>query len=163
MNEFDDDDLGERLISRAPVVVRRRVLWGDCDPAQVVYTPRFADYGASAVQWFWRAVLGAERPELVSEGLITPIKYMTFTFEHVLRPGDLFDMTIYLTAIRSRTFDLLIDARASDGSPRFTANFTPILVSTQSYVSQPIPPSVREALEAYHEHFAAPAGRQPLP
>ena len=163
MNGFDDDDLGERLISRAPVVVRRRVLWGDCDPAQVVYTPRFADYGASAVQWFWRVVLGAERPELVSEGLITPIKHMTFTFEHVLKPGDLFDMTVYLSAIRNRTFDLLIDARGRDGSPRFAASFTPILVSTQSYVSKPIPPSVREALETYRGRFTAPTDRPSPP
>jgi acyl-CoA thioesterase FadM len=163
MSGPDADDLGERLISRAPVVVRRRVAWGDCDPAQVVYTPRFADYGASAVDWFWRVVLPPGGPSLVSEGLMSPIKHMEFTFEHVLRPGDLFDMTVYLTAIRTRTLDLMIKATGIDGTPRFSASFSPILVSTRTFTSAAIPASLRRPLEAYHERFSGVRTETPAP
>ena len=38
-------------------VVRRKVLFGECDPAGIVYTPRFADFSLEAVHqvfdlWF---------------------------------------------------------------------------------------------------------------
>lgn len=160
MSGSRDDDLGERLISREPVIVRRRVLWGECDPAQVVYAPRFADYGASAVQWFWRAGLPDGGSNLASEGMMTPIKHMAFTFHHVLRPGDLFDMTVHVGAIRDRTIDLLIDAKAADGSACFSARFTPILVAAHSFESRPIPSPIRHALEAYRARFPAPPGDQ---
>ncbi len=52
-----DEIMDERLLCRSPVKVRRRVRWGECDPAQVVYTPRFADYLAAAYSWFARLVL----------------------------------------------------------------------------------------------------------
>ena len=45
----------DKLVSRQPVIVHRRILWGDCDPAGVVYTPRFGDYFTSARDWFMRA------------------------------------------------------------------------------------------------------------
>lgn len=153
MSEPGDDELGERLISREPVIVRRRVQWGDCDPAQVVYTPRFADYGVSAVQWFWHAMRSAGGPDLAAEDLLTPIKYMAFTFDRVLRPGDLFDMAVHVTSIRTRTFDLQVDATGMDGSPRFTGRFAPILVSARSFTSRPIPAALRPLLESYRDRF----------
>ena len=160
MNDPDDDNLGERLISREPVIVRRRVHWGECDPAQVVYTPRFADYGASAVHWFWRVVLPDGGSELATAGLITPVKHMAFTFQHVLRPNDVFDMTVRIGAIRTRTLDILVDATGSDGSERFSARFTPILVSDRDFESRPIPSATRQVLEAYHERFPGLAGER---
>ena len=38
----------EYLLSERPLTVRRRVRWGECDPAGVVYTATFADYAISA-------------------------------------------------------------------------------------------------------------------
>src|SRR5439155_20898499 len=34
----------EQVIGTTPVVIRRRVKWGDCDPAGVVYTVTFGEY-----------------------------------------------------------------------------------------------------------------------
>ena len=44
----------EALISRAPVIVRRRVKWGECDPAGVVYTPRIRGLCNRSVRTFRR-------------------------------------------------------------------------------------------------------------
>lgn len=34
----------EHVLSQLPFVVRRRVKWGECDPAGVVYTVTFSEY-----------------------------------------------------------------------------------------------------------------------
>ncbi len=36
----------EAVLADTPFVVRRRVKWGECDPAGVVYTPSFSEYVA---------------------------------------------------------------------------------------------------------------------
>ena len=149
-----DADLGERLVSDSPVRVRRRVAWGDCDPAQVVYTPRFADYAASAIQWFNRTRLAALR-EL---DLLTPLKALSFEFLHVLRPHDLFDLMVYVTDVRTRTYDLgVVAVSSADGNIHFIAHATPILVTPRDFTATPIPASLRSILDSYREEFAPPA------
>ncbi len=145
----DDEDFRDRLIGRAPVTVRRRVLWGDCDPAQVVYTPRFADYVASAADWFWRVVMDGHPPSLRDAELYTPVKHLSFTFHQVLRPDDLFDMTVRVTTIRTRTLDLAIEAVGVDGTPRFSSVLSPIIISSKDYQALSLPENVRAAIEGY--------------
>ena len=45
----------EYIVSELPLVVRRRVKWGECDPAGVVYTVSFSEYVISAAELFYGA------------------------------------------------------------------------------------------------------------
>jgi acyl-CoA thioesterase FadM len=144
----DDDDIGERLVCRAPVRVRRRVIFGECDPAQVVYTPRFADYAVAAGGWFTRTVLNAEEPKLATLGIDTPMKAMSLEFHYPLRPDDIFDMTAFVRDIRTRTFELDIVAELN-GTPVFNARIVPIMIDSKLFTSVEIPPQVRDRLERY--------------
>ncbi|MDH3966294.1 MAG: acyl-CoA thioesterase, partial [Rhodospirillales bacterium] len=38
--------------------VTRRVKWGDCDPAGIIYTPRVLDYAMETLEAWNREVLG---------------------------------------------------------------------------------------------------------
>lgn len=145
----DDDQFTERLISKAPVTVRRRVLWGECDPAQVVYTPRFSDYLVSAAMWFTRTVVETVPPGLHDAGLGTPAKAMSLEFHHVLRPNEFFDMTVSVTEIRERTFGLRVEARGIDDVLRFTGSITLIVIDRATFRSTPLPDHIREALSAH--------------
>jgi acyl-CoA thioester hydrolase len=150
-----DGRTSERLISICPVIVRRRVLWGECDPAKVVYTPRFADYLAAAYGWFSRTILDEA---LVIDGEVrfaTPMKALSLEFHHVLRPNDLFDMTVMLVDIRTRTFDLEIRAHSLDGEPRFTGRLSPIIVRTADFRSTELPDAARQALADYQRDCSA--------
>ncbi len=151
MSAAFDDDVQEMLVAQAPVTVRRRVMWGECDPAQVVYTPRFADYAASAATWFWRVLMRGQQSSLKELGLFTPVKHLSFVFHKVLRPEDIFDMVVRVTDMRTKSLDLAIEASATDGTPRFSAVLTPIIVSMAAYEAIAIPQSVREAIEEYRE------------
>src|SRR5437868_3736297 len=136
-------DVTEQVIERTPLRVRRRVKWGECDPAGVVYTARFSDYVISAFELFMR--------HLVDEpGCDTPAKALSFEFRASLRPGDEFEMTVLVVDIRNRTFDLEINGRDLDGKHLFRARLTPITIqrSDRSRAIE-LPATLRERLESY--------------
>lgn len=151
-----DDTVGERLIEECPVTVRRRVLWGECDPAGVVYTPRFGDYLTSAYGWFSRLLLTpALMVDLDGEPLMTPMKALSLEFAHVLKPQELFDMRVMVSNVRTRTFDLVVEGRSPEGEPRFTGRLTPI-VCDRTFRSTPLPEPVANALAAYRDRCRVP-------
>jgi 4-hydroxybenzoyl-CoA thioesterase len=135
--------------SRRPFVVHRRVRWGDCDPAGVVYTGRFPEYVLDAVSLFFRD-LGGEPWHLYAEriGVDTPCKALSFEFSHALWPEDEFDMSVSVAAIRTRSFDLGVSARRADGIIAFTATFSPVCISRTERRAVAIPEALRRALES---------------
>ena len=149
MTDDLDDDYGERLVGRLPVRVRRRVLWGECDPAQVVYTPRFADYLVVAFGWFSRIVLDAEAPTLADAGVGTPAKGLELTFHRVLRPNQIFEMTVLVRAVREHTCDLTIVARDMEDRLVFEGRVSPIFIDRGTFGSIAIPSAFRARLEQY--------------
>ncbi len=41
-----------------PFTFTRRVKWGDCDPAGIIYTPRVLDYAMEILEAWYREVVG---------------------------------------------------------------------------------------------------------
>ncbi len=141
-------DYMESLICEAPIVMRRRVQWSECDPAQVVYSGRFLDYSFAAYAWFQRRVLN-HGESLASLGLGTPMKAVSLVFHKMLRPEDWFEVTLRLETIRTRSFDMRVEARMEGGDLSFEGKISPVFVDDKSKASQPIPPQFRAKLEAY--------------
>lgn len=150
-HEIEDGDLPfvEALISRRPVIVRRRVLWGECDPAGVVYTPRFSDYLVAAYLWFLRYELSGTG--LTELGIGTPMKAMKVEFHRMLAVDDWFNMRLSVSAVRTRTFDLEIRATGDDGLLRFAGLLTPIMFDNESRTGVAIPEGTRARLMTYSE------------
>ena len=142
----------EKMISTRPVIVRRRVKFGECDPAGVVYTPVFSEFSLSAYQWFVSALLGGPMfQEMKRVGFDSPIKALTFEFRNMLEVEQVFDMTCLVTDIRNRTFDVEITGRSTTETPHdiFIARLTPIMVSRTERRSIEIPSEFRQRLESY--------------
>ena len=140
----------EWLLSDNPVTIRRRVLWGDCDPANVVYTPRFADYVAAARDWFLRIGLGVmDRPAPGRTDPTFPMRALSFDFVSFLAADDLFDMAVTVTAVSSRTFSLLVTATHEDGRPCFTSTMTGVCLDTVQRKAVPLPDQMRARLLAH--------------
>jgi 4-hydroxybenzoyl-CoA thioesterase len=140
----------EHVVSTAPFVVRRRVKFGECDPAGVVYTPAFGEYVISCADLFYEFLLDG-RPEGLKDeyGFETPSRALSFDFRSSLRPDDEFDMTVSIAEIRSRTYTLSITGRTVNGADVFIANLTPICVARRERRAIEIPGPFRERLEAY--------------
>ena len=140
----------EYLISEWPLIVRRRVKWGECDPAGVVYTAAFADYAISAAELFYGALFGTTPQRLKSEQAFgTPSRALSFDFMRSLRPDDDFDMTVRVADVRSRTYVLDITATTPAGETVFKALLTPVCVARPERRSIEIPAAFRQALLDY--------------
>ena len=140
----------EYLTSERPLTVRRRVRWGECDPAGVVYTAVFADYVISAAELFYGALFGTTPQQAKSTlGFGTPSRALSFDFLSSLRPDEEFDMTVHVADVRQRTYVLEIVATTPSGEPVFNARLTPVCVARPERRSIDIPPDFRQALLDY--------------
>ena len=147
----------EWVVHSVPFTVRRRVRFGDCDPAGVVYTVRFSDYVVSVADLFMSDLLGGPFLEALGE-VDTPNKALAFVFHAPLRPEDEFDMLVTVPEIRTRTFDLHVAASLLDGTPAFDATVTPICMLPADRRSVPIPAKLRALLEHYQAQTGAANG-----
>jgi acyl-CoA thioesterase FadM len=150
----------EHIVGTRPLVVRRRVKWGDCDPAGVVYTVMFAEYVISAAELFYGSLFETTPQRAKNlHGFGTPSRALTFDFRSSLRPDDEFDITVMVDDIRTRSYVLGMDARTIDGIDVFRSVLTPICVARHERRAIPIPPPFRTALEQYRADCAARATR----
>jgi len=134
------------------------VRWGDCDPAEVVYTPQFAHYVVAAVDDFFHEVVGrAPYASSSREGVGFPLRALSFEFCHFLTTGDCFEMTVEVAAVRRRSFDLRIEA-SCEGRAVFEATYSPVCVDMTTKRATELPAAVRRALVDY----AAAADGRPL-
>ncbi len=152
-----DEPATEYLLGALPVIVRRRVLWGECDPAGVVYTPRFADYLAAAFGWFERVVLAPVNGDNGGPTVATPMKALSLEFSRTLRPNDIFDMVVHVEDVRERTFDLRITGKSPEGALLFAGSLTPIFVSLPDFGRVEMPRPMQRALHAYRNECAPDA------
>lgn len=155
---WNDLDYSEKMISTMPVVVRRRVKFGECDPAGVVYTPVFSEYALSAFQWFLSVMLGGPMwQELKRAGIDSPIKALTFEFRNMLVTEQVFDMTCRVADIRTRTFDIEVLGRSTTETPHdlFVGRVTPIMTSRADKRSIEIPAELRSKIEQYRSAMEA--------
>ena len=142
----------EHVISTVPLVVRRRVKFGDCDPAGLVYTPVFSEYAISCAALFYESLLGAPLRTIKNEhGFETPSRALSFDFRGSLRPDDEFDMTVLVADIRNSTYTLQITGTSPDGAELFIAQLTPICVARGELRAIAIPQALRARLEEYRK------------
>lgn len=140
----------EKVVSTRPLVVRRRVKWGECDPAGVVYTATFADYVISAAELFYGALFDTTPQRAKREqGFGTPTRALAFDFRLSLRPDDEFEMTVTVADVKSRTYVLDVTGRTPQGEVVFVATLTPVCVARDERRSIEIPDAFRQALLGY--------------
>lgn len=139
----------EFILSTSPFVVRRRVRWGECDPAGVVYTGKFTDYLLSSTMLFHDSLLGdfseGYRKKM---GIETPCKSMSLVFSRALWPNETFDIHVAVADIRTSSYDVQVRAVVADGSLVFTGQVSMVCIPREERRSIPIPPDMRARLEA---------------
>lgn len=152
---------GEYVVSKVPFVVRRRVKWGDCDPAGIVYTVMFAEYVLSTAELFYTSLLGEPAHTWMAEaGCSTPTRALSFDFQRWLPVDDTFDMEVRVADVRTRSFVLDMEGRRLDGQVLFRATLTPVCMPISERRAVPIPTGLRRELEAYRSRPAS-GGRPP--
>ncbi len=152
----------ETVLRELPVVIRRRVKWGECDPAGVVYTVVFSEYVMSAAELFYGALFQTTPQRAKdAQGFGTPTRALAFDFQRSLRPDDEFELTVLVAAIGRSSYALEITARTLPGEGVFSARLTPVCVASHERRPIELPDAFRAALRAYQSGCAEAAGSAP--
>lgn len=127
-------------------VTKRRVLFGDCDPGGIVYTPRITHFVVEAGLDFLRERLG-DGPErrLFDMGIAPPARALSVEFLKPMTWGDLLEIEVNVKEIRVHATVLEFVGRVS-GDKVFTAELTQVIVSTETMTPVPVPEDLRRKL-----------------
>lgn len=127
---------------------RRVATWGECDPAGIVYTPRFADWTVEALERLFSSTLGISWSQLHrSFGLGAPMVSLKIDFTSSVRPGD--EVEIHLRIVKIGRTSLTAGVTGSvQGKQCFRSEITTVFVDTQKNVPAPIPQAIREHLSS---------------
>lgn len=148
-----------------PFTVRRIVRWGECDPAGIVYTPRFLDYATEAVDDFVREVLGTTWYKLRRIDRGHPMVHASLDFYKPLAADDLFDLVVIVEHVGRSSIAYQVAGRNLDGELCFEAKMVGSIIQINGPADMkaiPIPDDIRGRLETYRkacvEKAKAPGG-----
>ncbi|MCZ6605894.1 MAG: hypothetical protein O7C63_07090 [Alphaproteobacteria bacterium] len=128
----------------------RRVNWGDCDPAGIIYTPRAVDYVVETVEAWYHEVLGTSSAKLnIEEQTGRPTVRFEIDFISAL-PVDS-QIVCELRLERVGRTSLTVQVTAHDGKDKiyFRASMVSCLVEKPAFKPKEFPAEMRERIEAY--------------
>lgn len=118
-----------------------------CDPAGIIYYPRYFELSDAAVEDWTPAILGVTRRAMhLDMGLGLPTVDLHAGFTAVSRLGDVLDVDISLTRIGRSSIDLGI-AMHCGGEPRLAMRCTQVLTDLARMRSVPWPDDLRDRLQ----------------
>lgn len=124
----------------------RRILFGDCDPGGILYTPRASHFIVEAGLAFFREKLGSSPERKMFEmGIAPPARAMSIEFLKPMTWDDELDVHVSVSEIRTHAIRLAFSGRVADQAT-FVAELTMVCVSTKSMKPTPVPESLRRAL-----------------
>jgi YbgC/YbaW family acyl-CoA thioester hydrolase len=125
-------------------MTRRRVLFGECDPGGVVYTPRFADYVAEAILAFLTDRLGAPAERRLAElGVLSPGRALSIEFLRPLTWDDEVVLRVAVVRMSTRSITYAVEALTLDGEVAFRSRLTQVCVSAETKRPVGIPEALR--------------------
>ena len=131
-------------------VYRRRVQWGDADPAEMAYTVRFLDFAMDAIDSWYRDEIGCDWFTLnVERQFGSPAVHLELDFKAPLRPGDEIEIRVFVEKVGTSSVTLRFDGRFTDGRPVYEGCIVNVFVDRESLRSAPIPSDMKARIEAY--------------
>lgn len=132
-----------------PFQITRTVLFGDCDPAGAIYTPRVAHYVVEALLEFQSHILGAPAARAIfALGVFPPARQLNIEFLAPLTFDDTLQMLVAVSEIGKTSFTCQVEAFRHDGQVAFRARLTQVCVSPDTKRPTPLPKKLRDALSS---------------
>src|SRR5262245_54342391 len=96
--------------------ISRTVLFGDCDPAGAIYTPRIAHYVIEALLDFQSHILGAPAARaLFALGILPPARVLNIEFLAPLTFDDTIQISASVVELGETSFTCRVEAARQDG------------------------------------------------
>jgi 4-hydroxybenzoyl-CoA thioesterase len=131
---------------RSPQLVR----FAHCDPAEIVFYPRFFDLFASVLEdWFAQGLGSPFGTDFMGpRNLRIPSLAITAQFLVACRLSETIDFDLWVTRLGRSSIDLAIQGSVA-GEPRLRAAWTVCVIDYGTFKSTPIPEDLRERMRAF--------------
>lgn len=140
----------EQQTKKTPVFVsRRKVLFGECDPDGVVYTPRYSDYVIEASHDFLSSIFdakGSALPLFFEQGVFPPARALSFEFLKPISWDDEIELQVWVESIGRTSFTIAVEGLVNEGDTAFSSRLTQVCVSSASKEPMEIPESLQHVL-----------------
>jgi 4-hydroxybenzoyl-CoA thioesterase len=125
------------------------ILFSHCDPAGIVYFPRFFDLLHRAMEdWFTFGLEERFADFIMVKKLGIPTVGTHVDFVSPARFGDTMRIELRVAKLGRTSIELSIDSFV-DGKPCFKAKHTVCVFSQHTYKAVPIPDELRERMHGY--------------
>jgi len=132
-----------------PFRTSRVILFGDCDPGGVVYSPRIAHFVVEAgLAFLSQALDGPAARRLFSMGILPPARALSIEFLHPMTWDEAIDIEVSTERVGDHSFTLLVAATNVEGITTFRATITQVTISPETRRPVPLPLELRVALES---------------
>jgi len=126
--------------------LRLRVRYAECDPQNVVFNARYADYVDIASTEFLREIIGGY-DVMLEKGYDNQIVRMLMEWQAPARFDEILNLSVGVGRIGNTSFTLAIDMlNHESGEAVASAEAIYVLLDRETYRKTPIPEFLREAL-----------------
>ncbi|QXI40673.1 acyl-CoA thioesterase [Pseudomonas xantholysinigenes] len=130
-----------------PVFIDRTILFGDCDPAGIVYTPRFSYFALEAVHEALGVWLeGPGLRALMAHDILPPARALVLEFLHPVSWDDVLRLKVSVAEVGEHAFTFAVEGRLPTDVLAFTARLTQVCVCPRTKTVVAIPAPLRAVL-----------------
>lgn len=126
-----------------------RVEFNHCDPAGIVFYPRYFEMTNSVCENFFREVVGYPYEAMMADGIGVPTARIATDFRAASRLGDMLDWTLAVENVGGSSVTFLLAARCG-GTDRLSVRLTQVWLSPEKRPAR-WPDHIRAALAAHLE------------
>lgn len=131
---------------RTEILVR----FGDCDPAGIVFYPRYLEIFNDLVEDWCRDGLQFSFPDLITKrGWGLPTVHLEVDFPASSRFGEVLSAALTVRNVGASSVDLEIVLRGPDGGDRVRGNVVLVLIDRGPHKAIPIPDDLRARMLAF--------------
>lgn len=128
----------------------RRVRFSHCDPAGIVYYPRYLDLCNALVEDWFTEGLGLDYADIIMQRRLgLPTVHLECDFRKPSMLGETLEMMLLVEAVGASSLRLFILTQGPDNDPRFLARIVLVCTSLDSHRAISLPADLREAILHY--------------
>ncbi|OGP33610.1 MAG: hypothetical protein A2X88_09345 [Deltaproteobacteria bacterium GWC2_65_14] len=133
-----------------PFTYRRRVAFGDCDPARIYYAPRAVDYAVEAVEAWHESVLGVSWTEWIERHRLEPdFTRIDCEYFRPLLPDQVVRVRVWVVGNGRETLTFLAAGEDDSGKRCFRVRLEGRFLERGTGSPAPVPAKHRERIEEY--------------
>ena len=134
---------------RSPFTQSRTVLFGECDPVGIIYTPRIADYMVEASLSFLSHKLGQPAERFISGlGIAIPARVLNVEFLKPMTWDETIDIEVHLADMGSSALTVSVTGRNASQDKTFTGQITMVCISLLQGRPVTVPEEMRRSLQS---------------